>query len=183
MGSGRHVRLHARIRFHPDAVIESASLWKPKTRARRRHRSRRSKGGSLPSSQGWASSDARLQKSPVARATPLRPGKRGWRRTSRVGASQPLLTGEPHIHFAIDRHPNTKWQRRCRNRRRPTQCRWRRRCPRHVFGGWGRSFGLLTAPDTNGTMRERTKDAATPLALTKSKMLPRSGYSNFAHSL
>jgi hypothetical protein len=125
VGSRRHVRLHARIRFHSDAVIESASLWKPKIRARRRHRSRRSKGGSLLSSQGWASSDARLQKSPIARATLLHPGKRGWRRTSRVGASQPLLTGEPHIHFAIGRHPDTERQRRCRNRRRPSRTRSR----------------------------------------------------------
>jgi hypothetical protein len=43
--------------------------------------------------------------------------------------SEGVPSSESQLHCAIDGHPNAKGQRRCRDRRRPTRCRWRQRRP------------------------------------------------------
>ena len=50
-----------------------------------------------------------------------------WPTPSMLCMPRDPLTGDPHLHFSLDIQPNLEPWRRCRNRRRPTQCRWRQR--------------------------------------------------------
>jgi len=44
-----------------------------------------------------------------------------------IGSRIPNLRDESHAQRPFRIEPNRKRQRRCRDRRRPTQCRWRQR--------------------------------------------------------